>query len=376
LRPLVREDGSNVGPRGKGKGGAPLWLPCFLALALLASAGAGIIAAAQPRPTEPSAGEAVQWLIRATRAPARLSYRAKQTLVVTDQVGTRRERLRVVHRAPDDTRREYLSSSGKIEQIVVDDNSARLHWEYTPHGQRVVFSPTRHVEPDLWIGQHLDQLQANYVIRLAGSGPVDGRGARLLMITPRNGHSGPSKQLWAEEQSGLVLRSQLVSSDGRTRVTSELSELRLEKSISSGEFAPPRKAKRETVVYEHVTFLPLPTLARQWRLALIVPSALPRGYRFHSARLVRGRREAFVHLCYFDGLNTISLFESPSRPPRGKTVSRGAKTRVHGRPASWGVYPPYNSLTWREKDLKLVLVADLPRGELLRLAQGTKPFVE
>jgi outer membrane lipoprotein-sorting protein len=320
---------------------------------------------------QPGAAPAgVNWLTKAVRAPARIGYRATETLVTRSGKDTDRVTVRVVHRAPDDTRREYLSRQGRVERIVSDDGHS--HWQYLPQRKQIIFSPSVRVDRELWQERHLGRLLANYTVSDGGEAVLGGRPVRALAVAPRSGHHGPSKRLWVDKATGLILKSEVTSADGKTNLSSTLSDLRLEKTIADSEFAPPAHARKQTVIWEHVAVLPLVALRHHWKRPVMVPRDLPSGYRLESARLLRRGRNTFVHLRYFDGLNTLSLFEEPSRVSSGASRQRG-RSRARGTVGTWDFDPPFWALTWRERGLKLVLVSDLPQHELLRLAEGMRP---
>jgi outer membrane lipoprotein-sorting protein len=306
-------------------------------------------------------------LKEALRAPGSLSYRALETLTVTDQHGVHRQQIRLTHRAPDATRREYLSDRGDIERVVVDDG--RSHWQYLPQRREVVFSPSLRVDEMLWEGRHLDDLLDSYVVTQVGRETVGGRSARVLLVAPRRGHPGPSKELWVDDRTGLILRSLLTSADGTTKLAASLSQVRFDGRTWDDDFTPPRNATKQTVTYEQVAALPVEALARHWKHRLMVPGGVPRGYLLDSARLLGKGPSSIVQLRYFDGLNTISLFEAPPGAPGG-TGDGSAGRAAPG----WGSEPPFSSLTWRQRGLTLTLVSDLPRDRLLGIARSITPF--
>ena len=353
---------------GRGMGLARFLLLAAVVALLSSSAGALLRpdAGAGPRSSAP----AIDWLTKAVRAPGRVSYYATETVVTQDERGTHRHKARVVHRVPDDTRREYLSDQGEVEKVVSDDG--HLRWQHLPKQSKIIFSPSLRSDREPWGDQPLNRLLGNYLVELAGKETISARQAQVLAIRPRPGHLGPSKRLWLDETTGLILQSELTSTDGKTRSLSTLSELRLAKTVPSREFTPPANARKQTVISQHVAVLPLPALARHWKRPLLTPTRIPPGYSLESARLLRRGRHSFVHLRYVDGVNALSLFEAPSGQPRGSAPSRPAGDRViKGSPAVWRLDPPFRSLSWREHGLKLTLVGDLPRMELLAIAQAS-----
>lgn len=305
--------------------------------------------------TTHSGTSAVGLVRRAVRAPVRVNYRATDT--VTVRIGERsfRQRLLTTHRAPDRTSRKYLSGNGAIERVVTDNG--RTHWQYLPQQNEVIFSPSLPVDRELWEERDLGQLISNYVVRDAGTTVIEGHKAHLLAIDPRKGHEGPSKRIWTDKATGLILKSELTSSDGRTSVISELANIRIEKLISTKEFASPSNTKKQTVVYEQAAVLPLHALARQWALPILVPRNIPGGYELESSRLIHSGNRAYVHLRYFDGLNTISLFEEQSAGAKQGSVE-------------WQYRAPFRSAVWRRDGVKLTLVGDFSRAKLLKIARS------
>jgi negative regulator of sigma E activity len=322
--------------------------------------------------TPPAAGgqhsvSAAASLVRAITAPTRVNYSAWQQVVIRGPGGVITQHVRVVHRIPDDNRWEYFAGPGQVERVVVDDG--QVAWQHLPRQQRVIYAPCVRANPDLYGDRYVERLAENYSLTAAGRQRIAGRPAVLLVLAPRDGHVGPTKWLWVDEQSGVVLRSQTRSADGRITVASTLSDVRFAQMLPDREFSPPMGVTRQSVLLAHAVALPLEALAREWGQALLVPGALPAGYLLESARFVQWGREPFIHVCYSDGLNTISLFETAARPARASGAAARAD-QVHGSPITWGGRGPFRALSWQEQGLSLMLVGDLPSDEMLRLARG------
>ena len=310
---------------------------------------------------------AAAWLVRAITAPRRVSYSAWQQIVIRGPEGEITQRVRVVHRVPDDNRWEYFAGPGQVERVVVDDG--QLAWQHLPRQHRVIYAPCLRADPNLRGDQYIERLAENYSITAAGRERIAGLPAVLLVIAPRDGHCGPTQWLWVDEHSGLVLRSQTRSADGHITVTSALSDVRFPQTLPDREFSPPMRVTRQSVLLAQAVALPLEALAREWGHALLTPGAMPAGYSLESARFVRQGRQSFVHLCYSDGLNTISLFETAALPT-GASGGAAQGDQVHGSPAIWGGRGSFRALSWQEQGLSLMLVGDLPSDEMLRLARG------
>jgi negative regulator of sigma E activity len=309
-----------------------------------------------------------QWLVRAARAADKVSYRALETVRVSGSRRGQSQKINLSH-VPDATRREYLDERGRVERIVGEGE--HYNWQYLPAQKETIYSPALRIDQELWEERSLDRLFGNYEVTLLAPATLAGRICQGVSLLPRSGHLGPSKKLWVDKATGLVLQSELVSSDGATRITSELSNLQFQKNIPEQEFIPPASAKKQSILYEHMAVLPLSALAKQWRHRLLVIPQPPAGYYLESARLVKRGRQEFVHLRYFDGLNTLSLFQAPTGERKSASISALDKETVRGSATAWRYDPPFGSLSWSEAGVKLTLLGDLPKMELLRLARNT-----
>jgi outer membrane lipoprotein-sorting protein len=306
-----------------------------------------------------------QWLIRAARASDQVCYRARETVRIKNARNDSSQQIKLSNDSGT-TRRDYLDDKGKVERTVVEGE--HYNWQYLPFQREIIYSPALRIDRELWEVRSLDRLFNNYQVTLLAGATLRGRPCQGVSLVPRSGHVGPSKKLWVDTATGLVLQSELISSDGSDRITSTLSELQFQKDIPEREFLPPANAKRQSILYEHMAVLPLPALAKQWRHHLRVIKPPPAGYYLESARLVKRGKQEFVHLRYFDGLNTLSLFQAASPEKQQAAPPSSGRELVHGAPASWRRDPPFASLSWTEWGVKFTLVGDIPKAELLHLA--------
>lgn len=311
----------------------------------------------------------VDLLRRAMKSMVCVSYRAAESVTISNGGRKQTQKARILHSRPDNTSWTYLSTGNRVERIVVDSN--RTHWQYIPRTQQLIFSPSLPTDQDFWQEASSARLLGNYDVTNGGVSTITGRRTRLLVMTPRKNHFGPTKKLWTDAETGIVLCSKLESTDKSTIIASRISDLKIEKSISPREFATP-KAKKQTVIKEHSMTLPLPSLARQWKHPLLLSAALPNGYVLDGAKLMTRQKRDFVHLRYSDGLNAISLFEETAGQPKSHKTS--SRVQVHGSPVTWRTYPPFYSLSWYQQGLKLTLITDLPKSEMLRMANSMKQF--
>ncbi len=154
------------------------------------------------------------------------------------------------------------------------------------------------------------RVSPQYRVVLGNVGRVAGRAAQMVGIVPvdneRYGH-----QLWLDEATGMLLKSQLVAADGTPLEVFQCAQISLGRPIPQREFVVAEEVGRN--VYA-LTVAPAPAAAAQRRSASIGWRIgwLPRGFAM-SAQTVRAAAggQGLQTLFYGDGLAALSVFIEP-----------------------------------------------------------------
>jgi len=218
------------------------------------------------------------------------------------QHGDRLDSLRIVHKAGVGGVRERLVSlNGAPREIIRTDSEVRC---YLPDENAVLVEHRRVDErrfPAL-LPDSLAQLNGNYTIRVGKEGRVAGRKTVSVLITPRDAYRY-GYRLWADEASGLLLKSSLLNERGVVVEQYMFTQLSIGKAIAESELKPQYTAKgivRQRADDE----LPKPS-TEQWTAV-----HLPAGFSL-TARIMRklpARQQPVEHLVYSDGLAVVSVF--------------------------------------------------------------------
>ncbi|MHB8414725.1 MAG: MucB/RseB C-terminal domain-containing protein [Acidiferrobacteraceae bacterium] len=236
------------------------------------------------------------WLMRMDRAAKRVSY----TGTFVYQHGNLLETMRIFHRAGVGGVRELLESLNGVQREII-----RGHRQikcYFPNEDALVVERARmaHAGFPSALPQHLKQLSRYYVFHLGGKGRVAGRVAQIVLIQPRDGYRY-GYRLWADETTGLLLRSDLVDEHGQIIEQFMFTQIHPGAHIPASDLEPPyertRHWQRETAE--------VPTSSRAGWIA----RRLPQGFH-RIAYLVRQTpgRPRVRHLVYSDGLAAVSVF--------------------------------------------------------------------
>lgn len=245
--------------------------------------------------------------------------------------------LRVIHRKPATTRIEYLSPPSVAGTIILRRGESRWRRRPGDSAWHPVATTPHAVNLDLLLG--------NYELRVGASRLVANRRCIEVLISPRR-DDNPSKRLWVDQETGLVLGTELLNWRRESITSSFFRDIEINPDLS-----------RETDLLD----LPIRPVAPRVRPPLgfrvVYPRYLPPGYVFVNLETVSLGPHRAVHLRYTDGLNTISLFEAPAAAFAGRMASS----------AHWGFT---QLVQCRQGDLACVLLGDINPVQLRRMADS------
>lgn len=245
-----------------------------------------------------AAGEAQNWLLRIHKAPQTLNYEG--TFVY--QHGGRLDTMRIFHRAVDGAVTERLVSlTGPAREVVRDDHEVRC---YLPD-QKSIFIEQRRLRRNAFLAivpDRIPELEQNYAMQLGGRGRVAGRAAQQLVIRARDDYRYGYK-LWADEDTGLLLKADLVSDQGKRLERFMFTQLDIGDTISDSMLAAHTSAEGMVWYRDDQVADGGPT--RSWRAM-----RLPSGFKLFSNVLRRLPKDERVvqQLVYTDSLAAVSVF--------------------------------------------------------------------
>ncbi len=237
------------------------------------------------------------WLMRMDRAAKRVSYRG--TFIY--QHGNMLETMRIFHRVGKRGVRELLESlNGVRREIIRGHRQIRC---YFPNQGSLVVERARQgghaVFPSL-PPRYLARLGAHYVFRLGAQSRVAGRNAQIVLIQPRDDYRY-GYRLWADDRTGLLLRSDLVNENGHVIEQVMFTDIEPGAHIPRRDLNPPAQ-NRGLHTQREAAETP-GAGAAGWTAA-----RLPPGFRrvAYFTRMAGG--EQVRHLVYSDGLAAVSVF--------------------------------------------------------------------
>jgi sigma-E factor negative regulatory protein RseB len=308
-----------------------------------------------------AADDAAEWIGRMNAALANRNYDG----VFVQQLGERKATMRIIHRVQDG----HLT-----ERLVTVDGTGR---EFLRDGNELVsYFPDRRIVvvekrlPGLgYIGglPGFDAaVQSNYEVRDAERVRMQGRPARLITLTPRDGWRF-GYRFWIDEKTAMPVKTQLAGQNGEPVEQITFASLSLPPRIEDELLKPGvetdgfRWLRRDPSRVKPVEML-------AWTAA-----ALPPGFRRSTATglALAGPPKPTAHLVFTDGLATVSVFiESASLPPQ---TSRTGEPRRNSGAAQLGAAAAFTVIT---EGYRVTAVGEVPPQTVRTIAESLRPVPE
>jgi sigma-E factor negative regulatory protein RseB len=241
-----------------------------------------------------------RWLAKINNAADTLSYEG----VFVYLHDGRMEAMRVVRAVEGSDAKERLYSlNGEAREIVRDHEQV---WCYLPDRKIGVHEYRKAVNasfPSL-LPDDISGLEENYEMSLGKQARIADRPTQLIAVVPRDEYRY-GYHLWADLQTGLLLKADLVDTDGEVIEQYMFTQVKIGAPIAAESLKP--RTPKGALVWHGEQVMPggAPAAAEGWTVTNV-----PNGYRLTTSimRMIPMRKAPVQHLVYSDGLSTVSVF--------------------------------------------------------------------
>lgn len=203
----------------------------------------------------------------------------------------------------------------------------------------------------------IERLLSNYDLRLAGTRQLE-TGRAAVIAARQHGTQRDREHLYADRQTGLIVRRDTFQDDGAPARVIAFTELRTTSEPAPAPPTPDAAAAMPAQVLDEQQLRVLESVG--W----VAPRTLPGGYRLWSGHALPDPETGTLNLVYSDGLYTLSLYEQHGRlradALEGAVALRRGGVRVHRWP---GAQPA--RLVWSGDGLIFTVVTDAPYDHAL-----------
>lgn len=296
------------------------------------------------------AGDAAHdWLMKINQAVRMLDYEG----VFVYQHENQLEAMRIIHKVENGAARERLVSlNGAPREVIRDEREVTCYWP----DKNSVMVEYRKADSKAFpaiLPERIQDLDDYYAIRLGNMERITGRSAQLVIVKPvdqyRYGY-----HLWADKETGLLLKADLLDIQGRILEQFMFTQINIGAKIPASALAP-GVAGKGMVWHREDEDRKTITAKAGW-----TATQLPKGFRLsaHILRQTLMRKRPMEHLVYTDGLAAVSVFVV-KRDEDSKPFMLG--------PSRMGAV---NALGSRVDDYQITTVGEVP-AETIALIGGS-----
>ena len=210
--------------------------------------------------------------------------------------------MRIIHKADESGEYERLVSlSGSAREGIRDNDSVTCIY---PNDRAVMVEKSRTRKLVFQLPRPIESVSGYYGFSTSGQDRVAGRKARVVNIMPRDEYRYGYK-LWIDEDTYLLLKSELRSSDRKTLEQIIFTQLNLRDHIPD-ELLKPSLTGKDYTWYENTQNQQQPDEdSNRWRTAW-----MPAGFSIkeRQKQVMSTSTTPVEHLIYTDGVAIVSIF--------------------------------------------------------------------
>lgn len=309
------------------------------------------------------AGADAAVVIRAVlSAPALVDYEG--TKILTALRGERAETVTILesYKRSGRLRLEFLSPESTSGRLIVDDGASSWHYE-----------PSLHVVirgPSFVSAQSQADAAAilrRYDVNVLGTEQVIGRQTVVLNLVPKMRQL--TRRLWVDQETGVVLRTEERTQGGELLFNSFFSRISYSLNLPSSlfRFHLPAGARIFSFYLSGDPITDPQELSRQAKFAVRAPARVGIGYGFRSGSVARYGAFMAVSLLYSDGVNVVSVFQTPSARMASPEIGTPIAMRT-GR-GRWLDLGYFRMLTWQSEGISFAIMGTLDPQALVAIAE-------
>jgi len=325
----------------------------WMTVAILFAAAMGVAFAQKP--------DAAQRVRTAYQAESRVTLSGVMRTTSTVQATEISSEV-VVYRKAGMTRYEYRSPELR-GLVLIDKGDTLIRLDPTT---RTATVETVHRSPAT-----VDLVLKNYRAELSEQEQLLGRQTDVITLKPRRG-SGPTRKMWIDRATGLVLRTEQYNSGGKLVSRSFYLSVDWKASPPDSLFTVPVGWKQVVAPVQTERHWEKEDLSRRLGFTVREPGYVPPGFVLDGFHLViRPNAQPSAHIRYVDGLNSISIFEHRCPAGRGRGFQWGRRMGRRGN-CEFFTSSEGNVLVKEFGGIRFIVVGDLPESELQKVIDSLR----
>jgi outer membrane lipoprotein-sorting protein len=242
--------------------------------------------------------------------PAQVSYQGEETIIFWTTRGASISTKIKIYVKPGKLRIEYLTPKNMQTTVLIDDGN--FVYSYDTAAKKALQLKTSSFKTENGELKY-GLLKKNYKPVFLRDTKIDQQQAEIILIKPIN-PANPSREITVAKQNSAVLEEKLFNLTDNLIYNSYFTDIDFSFSPPDSLFTLPEDVKiikpaargesasqsfeDVTEAFKHINF------------KFHLPAYLPNGYIFEKVVIFSEKDKKYVQLQYYDGLNSISLFET------------------------------------------------------------------
>ena len=243
---------------------------------------------------------------------------------------------------------DYLRPARLSGEQIIDNG--RFYCHLLPAKDTLELSPSRIQSLRVRVPEVIAQIRAGrLLVQSAGQDVVAGHACGIIQVAARSSAPAPWRRFWIDPTNGAQLRIEQYGADGRLQSASYYTQITYGPRIDGTTFRLPATGSKVITSGFAPPSLTLDQVRAQAGSPVPAPTYLPEGFRYQAGSVSEAPRGRVVELRYFNGANTLSVFETPDVAGTGP-----ARTQ----------HPRRGVLFGRQAGMKVVIIGNLGNIEL------------
>ncbi len=246
------------------------------------------------------------------------------------------------------SRIDYLRPASLAGEQEVDNG--RFYCHLFPAKNTLELSPSRIQSLRVRVPEVISEVRAGrLVVQTVGQDVVAGHACGVIQVSARSSVPVPWRRFWVDPTNGAQLRSEQHDADGRLQSVSYYTQVTYNPRFDPAIFRLPATGSRVVTSGFATPSLTLDQVRAQAGFPVPAPIYLPEGFKYQAGSVSDAHGRRVVELRYFNGANTLSVFETPDGPGAGPSRTQ---------------HPRRGVLFGRQTGMKVVIIGNLGNLEL------------
>lgn len=248
-------------------------------------------------------------------------------------------------------RLDYLRPARLAGEQIIDNG--RFYCHLIPSKDTLELSPSR--IQTLWVRvpEVIGQIRAGkLIVQGFGTGSIAGHLCGIVSVAARSTTPVPWRRFWIDPTNGAQLRIEQYDAADQLQSASYYTQVSYNPVFDKAAFHVPHAGSRVIPSGFETPALSLDQVRRQVGAALLTPTYLPDGFHFAAGSVSTRRDHRVVELRYRNGVNSLSVFQTPDAKSSSTEKNSLARRGV---------------LIGHQGQMKVVIIGNLPEGELEKI---------